>query len=104
MAYTLIPSTNSALIGYRNDAKKVKSSLVPGPHYSARSMRFGSRGPSEEVRAFPARSPRIRRRNALIEKAWEIAVQELGKCATTSCKQLVSLQILNTLTSFLYCQ
>ena len=24
--------------------------LVPGPHYSARSIRFGSRGPREEVR------------------------------------------------------
>ena len=67
-------------------------------------MLFGSRGPSEEVRPFPARSPRIRHRNVLSEKAWEIAVQGLGKCATTSSKQVVSPQILNILASFLYCQ
>ena len=31
--------------------------LVPRPHYSAWPKRFGSCGPSENVRAFPALSP-----------------------------------------------
>ena len=52
------------------------NSLVPRPHYSARPIRFRSRAPSEEVMAFPARSPRIRH---LTEKAWENAVQGLSK-------------------------
>ena len=34
--------------------------LVPRPHFSSRLKCFGSRGPCENVRAFPARSPRIR--------------------------------------------
>ena len=37
------------------------------PHYSARLMRFGSRGPSEFF-------SQIRHRNALTEIAWEDAV------------------------------
>ena len=41
------------------------SSLVPGPHYFSRPMRFGSRG----------RSSRILHRNALTAKAWEDAVR-----------------------------
>ena len=45
--------------------------LVPRPHYWARPMSFGSRGLSE--------LSRIRHRNALVEKAWEEAVQRLGK-------------------------
>ena len=44
--------------------------VVPKPHYSARPLCFGSRGPSL--------SPRIRHRSALTEKAWENAVQLLG--------------------------
>ena len=55
------------------------SCLVPRPHYSARPKRFGSRGPSENVRPFPARSPRIRHRNELIDSDWENALQRLGK-------------------------
>ena len=43
--------------------------LAPRPHYYARPMRIGSRGPSEL----------IRHRNALTEKAWEDAVQGLGE-------------------------
>ena len=45
--------------------------LVHRPHYSARLMRFGSRGPSEFF------SP-IRHRNALTKIAWEEAEQGLG--------------------------
>ena len=41
--------------------------LVRRPHYSARLMRFGSRGPSEFF-------SQIRHRNALTEIAWEDAV------------------------------
>ena len=55
------------------------NSPVPRPHYSARPIRLGSRAPSEEVMAFPARSPRIRHRSELTEKAWENAVQGLSK-------------------------
>ena len=40
--------------------------LVHRPHYFARLMRFGSRGPS------------VRHRNALTEIAWEDAVKGLG--------------------------
>ena len=40
--------------------------LVRRPHYSARLMRFGSRGPSEFF-------SQIRHRNALTEIAWEDA-------------------------------
>ena len=53
--------------------------LVPRPHYSARTKRFGSRVPSEDVRAFPARSPRIGHRSDLTEKASENAVQGLRR-------------------------
>ena len=52
--------------------------LVPRPHYSARPMRFGSRGPIENVTDRP---PRIRHRNELTERDWENAVQGLGKDA-----------------------
>ena len=41
------------------------------PHYSARLMRFGSRGPSEFF-------PQIRHRNAFTEIAWEDAEQGLA--------------------------
>ena len=54
------------------------SCLVPRPHYSARPKRFESRGPSENV--FRARSPRIRHRSELTERAWENAVQGLSPC------------------------
>ena len=53
--------------------------LVPRPHFSAPPKRCGPRGPCENVRAFPARSPRIRHRNKLTERDWENAVQGLGK-------------------------
>ena len=53
--------------------------LVPRPHYSARPICFGSRGPSEEVRTLPTRSPRIQHRSELTENAWENAVQGLSK-------------------------
>ena len=52
--------------------------LVPRPHFSSWPERFGSRGPCENVRAFPALSPRIRHRNELTERDWENAVQGLG--------------------------
>ena len=51
--------------------------LVPRPHYSSRPKRFGPRGPSEEVKNFPACSSRIRHRSESTEKAWEDAVQGL---------------------------
>ena len=57
----------------------VKSYLVPRPHFSSRPKHFGSRGPCENARPFPARSPRIRHRNELTESDWENAVQGLGK-------------------------
>ena len=52
-------------------------SLVPRPHFSSRPKRCGPRGPCKNVRAFPARSPRIR--NKFTERDWENAVQGLGK-------------------------
>ena len=55
------------------------SCLVPRPYHSTRPMRFGSRIPSEFLRASPSCSSRIRHRNALTEKAWEDAPQRLGK-------------------------
>ena len=58
-----------------------KPCLVPKLHYCARPMRFGSRGSSEFS---PGRSPRIRHRNALTEKAWEDALQGLGKPKPTT--------------------
>ena len=45
--------------------------LVHRPHYSARLMRFGSRGPSEFF-------SQIRHQNALTAIAWGDAVQGLG--------------------------
>ena len=50
--------------------------LVRRPHYSARLMRFGSRGPSEF-------SSQIRHPITLTEKAWEDAVQGLGMAMST---------------------
>ena len=48
--------------------------LVPRPHYYARPMRFGSRGPRKFLRPSPGRSSRIRHRHALTERAWKDAV------------------------------
>ena len=53
--------------------------LVPRSHFSTRPKRCGPRGPCKNVRAFPARSPRIRHRNKFTERDWENAVQGLGK-------------------------
>ena len=53
--------------------------LVPRPHFSSWPKRFGSRGPCENVKMFPARSSRIRHWNELTERDWENAVQGLGK-------------------------
>ena len=47
------------------------------PHYSARLMRFGSRGPNEFF-------SQIHHRNALTETVWEDAEQELGIAMSTS--------------------
>ena len=47
--------------------ERLSRCLVRRPHYSARLMRFGSRGPSEFF-------SQIRHRNALTEIAWEDAV------------------------------
>ena len=57
--------------------------LAPRPHYSVQPKRFGSYGPSENVRAFPARSPRIRHLSELTESDWENAVRGLGKVPMT---------------------
>ena len=57
---------------------KVSICLVPRPHYSARPMRFGSCGPREFL------TSRIRHRYALTQKAWEDAVQGLGKVSFRS--------------------
>ena len=51
---------------------------VQRPHYPARLKRFESHGPRENV--FRARSPRIRHRSELTERAWENAVQGLAPC------------------------
>ena len=59
------------------------SCLVSRPHFSSRPKRFGSRGPCKNVRAFPARSPRIRHGNELTERDWENAVQGLGNHVST---------------------
>ena len=53
------------------DSTERLSTVGHRPHYSARLMRFGSRGPSELF-------SQIRHRNALTEIAWEDAVQGLG--------------------------
>ena len=50
--------------------------LVRRPHYSARLMRFGSRGPSEFF-------SQIRHRNALTEIAWKDAIKGLGMAMST---------------------
>ena len=42
--------------------------------YPTWPKRFGSRGPSENVKMFPACLPRIRHRNELTERDWENAV------------------------------
>ena len=56
--------------------KTICRCLLHRPHYSARLMRFGSRGPSEFF-------SQIRHRNALTEIAWEDAVQGLGMAMST---------------------
>ena len=53
--------------------------LVPGAHYCAWPIRFGSRDPSEFL-------SRIRHRNALTEKAWEGAEQGQSKVLSTERK------------------
>ena len=50
------------------------SCLVLRPHYYARPIRFGSRGPRKFLGASPGRSSRIRHRNALTDRAWKDAV------------------------------
>ena len=50
--------------------------LVHRPHYSARLMRFGSRGPSEFFSQIP-------HRNTFTEIAWEDAEQGLGMAMST---------------------
>ena len=52
------------------------------PHYSARSTRFRSRGPSEFASLSPDRSSWIHNRNALTDKARKDAVRELGALVT----------------------
>ena len=58
--------------------KTVCRCLVRRPHYSARLMRFGSRGPSEFF-------SQTRHRNAFteLEIAWEDAEQRLGMAMST---------------------
>ena len=56
--------------------KTVCRCLVHRPHYSARLMRSGSRGPSEFF-------SQIRHRNAFTEIAWEDAEQGLGMAMST---------------------
>ena len=50
--------------------------LVPRPHYYARPMRFGSRGPAVRLGYVTE--------NALTERAWKDVVQGLGKGTGTS--------------------
>ena len=68
----------------KNNNKRSLTCLVPKRHYFARPNRFGSRGPSENVRPFPTRLLRIRHRSELTERDWENAVQGLGKSLTTN--------------------
>ena len=56
--------------------KTVCRCLVHRPHYSARLMRSGSRGPSKFF-------SQIRHRNAFTEIAWEDAEQGLGMVMST---------------------
>ena len=55
----------------------VLSCPVPKPHYSARPKRFGSRGPSKNVRLGYVTE------NELTDKDWKNAVQGLGKVLST---------------------
>ena len=50
------------------------------PHYSARLMHFGSRGPNEFF-------SQIHHRNAFTETVWEDAEQELGIAMSTSASE-----------------
>ena len=57
-----------------SNARRVFICLVPGPQYYASVICFGSSGPGRK-----SRSIEIRHRNQLTAKAWEKAVQELGR-------------------------
>ena len=61
----------------RLNCARLRPCLVPMSHYSERPKHFGSRGPGENVKMFPARSPRIRHRSELTERDWENGVQGL---------------------------
>ena len=63
--------------------------LVHRPHYSARLMRFGSRGPSESFFF-----SQIRHGNALNEIAWEDAVQGLGMAMSTVASEKTDRELL----------
>ena len=52
--------------------------LVPRPHYSFSANSFRVTSSERQVRPFLARTPRIRLRSEVTEKAWENAVQGLG--------------------------
>ena len=67
----------------KKNNKRSLTYLVPMRHYFARPKRFGSRGPSENVRPFPTSLLRIRHRSELTERDWENALQGLGKSLTT---------------------
>ena len=64
----------TACIASSRRDQSISHFLVPTPNYPVRVTRFESCGPSES----PGRSPRIRHRHALTEKAWENAVQWRG--------------------------
>ena len=76
--------TGKAPLKKNKHNKRSLTCLVPKRHYFARPKRFGSRGPSENVRPFPTRLLRIRHRSELTERDCENAVQELGKSLTTN--------------------
>ena len=75
------PAVCKSKLNHLRSSDRCKSCLVPRPRYSARPKRFRSwsRGPSEEVRVFPACLPRIRHRSELTDRAWENAIQGLDK-------------------------
>ena len=63
--------------------------LFRRPHYSARLMRFGSRGPSESFF-----SSQIRNGNVLNEIAWEDAVQGVGMAMSTVASEKTDRELL----------